>query len=131
MNKKDKGDFAELRVASELISSGWNVLFPYGEDNRYDLVAEKTGVFRRIQVKYVTPKNGALDANCRSSNNWSVMSYTPEDIDILAVYDSISTKIYFVPVGEINKNTFKLRLLATKNNQRQKIHLAEQYSELS
>jgi len=48
---------------------GYKVLLPYGENSRYDMVAEKDNKFLRIQVKYTTPKNGVLEVNCRSSNN--------------------------------------------------------------
>ena len=74
MHKKTKGSIAELAVAAELVKEGWHILVPYGENTRYDLVAEKDGRFVRIQVKYVTPKDGKLYVNCCSSNNWSVLS---------------------------------------------------------
>ncbi|HUD21153.1 MAG TPA: group I intron-associated PD-(D/E)XK endonuclease [Candidatus Saccharimonadales bacterium] len=131
MNKKEKGDLAELQVASELIRVGWKVLFPYGEDHRYDLVAERQGNYRRIQVKYATPNNGVLNVNCRSSNNWSVINYSAEDIDVLAVFNPESSVVYFIPVSEINKSLFKLRLVDTKNLQEKKIHPAEQFLVLS
>ncbi len=87
MHKKTKGSIAELAVAAHLMSDGWRVLLPYGENTRYDLVAEKDGKFMRVQVKYVTPKNGKLYVNCRSSNNWSVLPYTAQEIDLIAVYN--------------------------------------------
>ena len=83
--KKTKGDTAELIIAAKFIENGWQVLFPFGENHRYDLVAEKGNKFLRVQVKYVTPKNGALEVSCRSSNNWSVIHYTSKDIDVIAV----------------------------------------------
>jgi len=52
---KQKGDIAEAYVIYALRQKGFNVLVPWGEDNRYDLVSEKNGVFKRIQVKYATP----------------------------------------------------------------------------
>ncbi|MBI4253344.1 hypothetical protein HY623_04195 [Candidatus Uhrbacteria bacterium] len=130
MHKKTKGTLAELKVASHLIADGWRVLFPLGENNRYDLVAEKDGCFVRIQVKYVTPKNNGLDINCSSSNNWSILQYKPEEIDYLAIHDPVNDSIYFIPVAEINKYKFKLRLAKSKNKQERGIHYAEHYTSL-
>ena len=130
LQKKTKGDIAELAVAKKLIENGWKVLFPYGENHRYDLVIEKNNKFVRIQVKYVTPKNGALEINCRSSNNWSVLHYSPKDIDIIAAYNSYDGEIYFIPVSKINRSLFKLRIAPAKNNQKLKIHFAKDFNEL-
>lgn len=128
MHKKVKGTIAELAVAQRLIEDGWRVSQPIGENHRYDLVAEHDGKFVRIQVKYVTPKNGALNVNCRSSNNWSVLHYSADEIDIIAAYDAASRRIYFVPVSQINHSLITLRLEETKNNQKAKINLAENFT---
>ncbi len=130
MHKKTKGSVAELAVATALVKEGWHVLIPYGENTRYDLVAERGGVFKRIQVKYVTPRRGVLRVNCQSSNNWSVRQYTAEEIDTLAVYNPDGDTIYFVPVNEIRKGGMVLRLEPTKNGQKAYVRFAQEFSEL-
>ena len=130
MHKKTKGSIAELAVATRLAKDGWNVLLPYGENTRYDLGAEKNGRFIRIQVKYVTPKEGKLYVSCQSSNNWSVLPYTAKEIDVIAAYDSVSEAIYFVPVADIRKCAMVLRLDPTKNKQKSKVRFANQFIEL-
>ncbi len=127
MHKKTKGSIAEMEVASLLMKKGWNVLFPFGENNRYDLVAEKSGKFNRVQVKYVTPKNGALNVGCKSSNNWTVDRYTADQIDFIAVYNSISRDVFFLPASQFNSSAIKLRFEKTRNNQRIGIKHAEDY----
>jgi hypothetical protein len=32
LNRKEKGDLAELKVATDLISRGYKIALPYGED---------------------------------------------------------------------------------------------------
>lgn len=128
MHTKTKGSIAEMAIAARLLQDGWKVLLPIGENNRYDLVAERGGKFVRIQVKYVTPKNGVLDVNCRSSNNWSVLHYSPEEIDAIGVYGSNDGATYFIPVNKINRSSFKLRITETKNKQVRGIHGAKNYS---
>lgn len=130
LSKKAKGDIAELAVAKKFIEDGWRVLFPYGENHPYDLAVEKNKRFLRVQVKYATPKNGVLEVNCRSSNNWSILHYTSKEIDLIAVYNPKDQKIYYIPVSKINHSELKLRIEPSKNNQKSKIHFAEDFSEL-
>ncbi|MFA6350048.1 MAG: group I intron-associated PD-(D/E)XK endonuclease [Candidatus Omnitrophota bacterium] len=125
---KQKGDLAEVYAVYQLKRNGFNVLVPWGEDNRYDLVSEKKGVFKRIQVKYVSSKNGALQVSIRSSNNFNVIHYSARDVDIIAAVDIEQGKIYFIPLkGLKNRSLCKLRLSRAKNNQLKNIILASQF----
>ncbi len=130
MDKKTKGSIAELRVSSDLMEKGWNVLIPFGENNRYDLVVERDGRFVRIQVKYVTPKNGAMEVNCRSSNNWSVRPYTCDEIDFIAAYNPEDQAVYYVPISKIRKKSMKLRLEPSRNGQKLYVRYAKEFAEL-
>jgi len=103
------------------------VLFPFGENNRYDLVGEKDGKFLKIQVKYISPLNGALTVSCKSSNNWSVDKYTAKEIDFIAAYDSVSGNIYFIPSSKFNSSAITLRLSAARNKQKSSINKAEEF----
>ena len=125
---KQKGDIAEAFVTYLLKLNGFNVLMPWGEDNRYDLVSEKNGIFKRIQVKYATPKDGVVEVRMRSCNNHNIIHYSPKDVDIIAVYSSLGNKVYFVPLNGINnKSVCKLRLEPTKNKQKKFIIMADKF----
>jgi Holliday junction resolvase len=43
MHTKTKGTIAEMAVVACLLEKGWKVLLPVGENQRYDLVAERGG----------------------------------------------------------------------------------------
>ena len=131
MHSKTKGKIAELIVSARLMELGWTVLNPLCENTRYDMAAEKDGKFIRVQVKYVTPNKGALHINCKSSNNWSILTYTSKEIDVLAVFDSIEHKIYFIPVSKLNTSSLKLRIKPTKNRQQKKINFARDFETLT
>ena len=125
---KQKGDIAEAFVTYLLKQNGFNVLLPWGEDNRYDLVTEKKGVFKRIQVKYATPKDGTIDARIRSCNNYNVIHYSSKNIDIIAVYSSKQNKVYFIPLNSIkNRSIMRLRIEPTKNKQEKYVVMASKY----
>ncbi len=105
----------------------YGILFPANENSRYDLVAEASGQFWRIQVKYSSPKNGMLRINCISSNNWSEKVYTSHEIDYIAAYDPTNGSIYFVPVNELNGRQINLRVEGARNHQTKKIKYASEY----
>jgi hypothetical protein len=47
MNSKIIGDVSEAAVIAALLKSGVNVLIPFGDRSRYDVVIEKDGKFER------------------------------------------------------------------------------------
>jgi hypothetical protein len=107
---KQKGDIAEAYVTYLLKQNGFNVLVPWGEDSRYDIVTEKKGIFKRIQV------------------NYNIIHYSPKDIDIIAAYSPSHNKVYFIPLNGIkNRRVCKLRLIPTKNRQKKFVVMASKY----
>ena len=130
MDKKAKGKVAEMAVSAKLMKMGWKILVPLCENTRYDLAAEKNGKFAKVQVKYVTPRMGKLDINCKSSNNWSILPYSTKEIDVLAVYNSDNHDVYFIPSANLNNSTIKLRVAPTKNKQHKGIKFARDFKKL-
>ena len=125
---KLKGDIAEAYIAFILKKNGFNVLTPWGEDTRYDLVSEKNGIFKRIQVKYCTPKNGVLEVAIRSANNYNIIHYSSSDIDIIAAYCPGTDRTFFIPRDAIkNRSYCKLRLTPTRNKQQKNVIMALKY----
>jgi PD-(D/E)XK endonuclease len=51
LNRKAKGDIAELKVAADLRWRGYKLAFPYGEDVDFDLIlCRSDGTLERVQV---------------------------------------------------------------------------------
>jgi hypothetical protein len=91
-----KGDLACAAAIKDLTLKGHNVFIPAVAGHlRYDLVAEKDGVFYRIQAKYSTSgavSKGAVSANCGQINS---RPYKDGDFDFYAVYlPFIDTVVY-------------------------------------
>jgi hypothetical protein len=90
-------------VAADLRRRGNRILFPYGEDCDYDLVAERPdGRFERVQVKHTASDGAVILVRCRSNSvtNGRVRAtkaYTAATIDWLAVYDATSDRCYYLP----------------------------------
>jgi len=126
--KKQLAQEGELRFAAEFTRKGWKVFLPYGENTPIDLLIEKEGIFKRIQIKSTSPIKGAIHCRIKSSNNWQVKKYTKKEIDFFGIYDYVNKKGYFIPIEEMEGMTEAiLRLEKPKNNQIKNIRSAEQY----
>lgn len=126
--KKQLGKEGELRFASEFLRKGWQIFLPYGEDGPIDLLIEKEGDFKRIQIKATSPIKGTIHCRIKSSNNWQVKKYTKKEIDYFGIYDYSNKKGYLIPIEDFEGMTEAIiRLEKTKNNQVKGIRLAEKY----
>lgn len=133
---KQKGDLAELMVATDLLRRGYKIAIPYGEDWDYDLIFERDGKLERVQVKYAESKGIFVPVRCSSHSltNGKVRqtkSYTANTIDWLAVFDASTSRCFYVPASELGtgRRVMHLRLTATRNCQSQRIRWAEDYAE--
>ena len=122
-------------VAADLSRRGCRILFPYGEDCDYDLVAERPdGRFERVQVKYTKSDGAVVVVRCNSHSltNGRVRAtknYTSKVIDWLAVYDGTTNRCYYVPAGALGDGRWRLhlRLVPARSGRRQGIRLATDY----
>ena len=135
LNRKAKGDLAELKIAADLRARGYRIAFPYGEDWDYDLIlCRPNGSLERVQVKHGR-SNGRVLTLWSSSNSLtkgkvkSVKRYTAEMIDWLAVWDCVLDRCFYLPAHELGggMDCVTLRLAPALNNQRSGIRFAEQY----
>lgn len=130
LSSKQKGNLTELQCITEFYKLGYAVSIPYGENSRYDFIADIKGKLLRIQVKTSVKKdNGALiEFSCRSTrvNSQGNISrtYTKEEIDYFCTY--YNNKCYLVPIEECSA-TKKLRFEPPKNGQKTGINFAEDY----
>jgi hypothetical protein len=135
---KQKGDLAELRVASDLLRQGHRVALPFGEDWDFDLVLCRGGGFERVQVKYVRSNGAVIALRCRSHSLTngcvrSVKHYTEEMIDWLAVYDATTDQCFYVPARFLGqgRSLIHLRLTPARNGQRRRVNNASDFRRLT
>lgn len=124
MNSKDKGNIGESLALSEFVKRNITVSIPFGDNARYDLIAEFNGKLNKIQVKYCNQKiseNNSISCPCSSSLNHTtnkVHTTYENEIDYFVFYLVEWDKILLVPIQEIgNKKTMVFRLDKPKNNQ--------------
>ena len=124
MNSKDKGNIGEALALAEFIKYGIAVSIPYGDNARYDLVADFNGKLNKIQVKYCNQKiseNNSITCPCASSTNHTTNKhYTTyeNDVDYFVFYLVEWNELLLVPIEKIgSKKSIIFRKDKPKNNQ--------------
>lgn len=122
MNTKAIGDITEAQVMAALLRSGKNVLIPFGDNQRYDLVVEEGGKFSRVQCKTGKLTNGSIRVktcsvvfNKRSAfgSETSRRNYRGE-ADLFGIYCPDTNQVYLVPVEKAGRSQINLRVEPTQ-----------------
>src|SRR5579871_2595375 len=136
--KKQLGERSQAYLTARFLDVGYNVLVPYGDSCRYDLVIEDgEGQFWRVQCKTAWVEGGnqgyikfaTTSLRSRSTNGkvqYSRASYQGQ-IDYFAVYSHELGKAYLIPANQATGNTMRLRLAPAKNNQEKGVKWAKDY----
>lgn len=133
MDTKSKGNLGELKVASDLISQGYNIALPFGDNAAYDLILDKDNSLLRVQIKYVESNIDFLKIRLASVTKRTArkLVHKPlsrDSVDLLAIYDKIDNICYYVPLNVCEgKQQLTLRKTSPKNNQKSKIFWAKDY----
>ena len=131
LESKQKGIITELQCITAFNQLGYHVSIPYGENSRYDFIADIDGILIKVQVKTSSPKRGtdnAISFSCRSTRVNSQGSqnrrYTADEIDYFATfYDNIC---YLIPIAECSIEK-TLRFQPPANGQTKGISFAKDY----
>lgn len=131
-DKKTKGDLGLTYAIARLTELEWHVSLPISEHMSYDLIAEKDGICKRVQVRYTTPKNNRL--NIKLSTSWSdkngchTKTRNVGDFDVLASFNPETKEVYFINDNEFkNSRMITIRFDKAKNGQEKRIRYAKDY----
>lgn len=132
MNTKTKGNIGEAIILSEFVKRGIQVSIPFGDNARYDLIAEFNGKLNKIQIKYCSSlsETGSITCKTSSSKNHTTnkrLDTYKNDVDYIAFYIQPWNDSCLIPIEDCLGNTFSLRKEKPKNNQSKKIHLVDDY----
>ena len=133
MNNKMKGQISEARTLYEFQKYGIPVCVPWGDNERYDLVAEFDGKFNRVQVKTCNEEeNGAIICYTRSSTNHTTnrnLSTYENEVDYFVFVNQTRDWLAIVPIEEIGKNkAIRLRIIPPANGQTKGIRYFSDFS---
>lgn len=129
LTTKQKGNLTELLCVTAFYRLGFNVSIPYGENCRYDFIADISGNLIRVQCKTSRPDgDGSIKFSCRSVRINSTGNierwYTREEIDFFCTY--YDNECYLIPVEEC-AGAKTIRISEAKNNQKKGISYAKDY----
>lgn len=133
MNTKDKGNIGEAVILSEFTKRGIQVSIPFGDNARYDMIAEFNGKLNKIQIKYTEQEseNDSIVCHVSSSTNHTTNKHCDryvDQVDYIAVYIAPWNESILIPISDCDKNTICIRKSIGKNNQKTGIHLLSDYS---
>lgn len=132
VNTKSIGERTEAIVLAELLKAGYVVLLPFGDNQRYDLVIERGGEFKRVQCEtarlYSRHQNVLTFA---TSSSYAHRGRPSKDYrgeaDFFGVYSPDTGQCYLVPVDDVGIKEARLRVAPALNNQTANIRLADNY----
>lgn len=128
INNKHTGMITQLHCLLDLINRDISVSVPYGDNDRYDFIADIKGKLYKIQCKTSNKIDDGAYQFATVSNNWSTKKkyHYNGQIDYFMTY--INDNSYLVSIDEVgDQNAFTLRFAPTKSGQIKKIHFANDY----
>ncbi|WP_207586859.1 group I intron-associated PD-(D/E)XK endonuclease [Halomontanus rarus] len=113
MNTKQTGDETEAKIIAALISEGYSVSIPFGDNDRYDLILETGTALLRVQCKTGWIEDDVVRFKTASKTTYNgeveITGYDGE-IDAFAVRCKDNEALYWVPIEDAGKKSTYLRL---------------------
>lgn len=133
LDAKGKGNLTELQCITAFYELGYKVSIPYGENSRYDFIADINDKLLRIQCKssrLIDNDNptGVIEFNTASNRSNSTGNYRngyQNQIDYFVTF--WDGKCYLIPISECGTTAKKIRFDIPKNNQTKGITFAKDY----
>ena len=113
MNSKDTGDRTEAAVLSALLDRGYSVSVPFGDNDPYDLVVDRSGSFIRVQCKTAwrnKPETIRFNTHSQTTTDGEYTETTYQGaVDAFAVRFSEGDTMFWIPVEQATKQKMELR----------------------
>lgn len=115
-NSKDVGDETEAKILHRLVSCGYNVSIPFGDNDKYDLIVDDGNSLYRVQCKTGwTTEKGTMRFNTHSQTTkegeYHESTYHGE-IDAFIVRHPENKKLYWIDIDDATTKKMVLRFEA-------------------
>jgi len=99
---KQKGEWAEVCFAAEILRRGWGIARPYGDSGPYDCIVDAGGRLSRVQVKSVEKAagKGRFHATVAAGRN-KKRGYSAQQVDLLAILVIPWRSWYVIPLRAV------------------------------
>jgi len=132
MEPKERGVLTESIVLTKFLERGIDVSQPFGDNSRYDYIADISGWLYRVQVKTArstSKTDGAITFDCESTKSNINQNRTESyhgDIDAFVAYYPKNDTCYWIDIEDSPKSSMYLRL-EEPDNPSPNINWAEDY----
>lgn len=133
MHTKNLGVIGELKATAKLIELGYNVFTSVGDNSEIDLIAEKNGILKKIQVKSTmkVSDSGKMEWVLGKSRLNYKGGYKEhyQYIDAYILYCFENDYLGIINFEDCsNTSSVSLRIETPKNNQTANIRMASDYN---
>jgi len=102
---KQKGEWAEVCFAAEILRRGWRIARPYGDSAPYDCIVDCGGHLSRVQVKAVDRKSRSrircYPVNMVHGRRYH-LRYSSREVEVIAVFIVPKSMWYIVPIRAVD-----------------------------
>ena len=133
INTKRYGNIGEAMAVSLFVKHGIPIALPFGDNEKYDLIAEFNGKLNKIQIKTSISKteNGTVIFDVTSSSshrkNGCKTKYTRKDIDYFFCYNIEIDKAFLIEAPEEPMSAITIRIDPPKNTYAKNIRYEKDY----
>lgn len=128
-NSKHRGDETESKIIHEMISSGYSVSVPFGDNDKYDLIVDDGDTLHRLQCKTAWENKSETIRFNTHSQTTADGTYHEETyqgrIDAFVVRYPEAEQLYWVDIGDATVQKMELRFEADLDHP--SINWAEEY----
>ncbi len=126
----DVGLRTEGAILFELNRLGYDVLVPFGFNQRYDLVIDCDGRLLKVQCKTGRLRDGVVQFSARSiqsnTRRTRVRDYSGQ-VDLFMVYCPETEGVYAIPAEDVPNSGMYLRVDSPRNRQTKRVRWAKEY----
>lgn len=133
MNNKQKGDVAESAIIAKLISLGYIVSIPFGDNQRYDIIVDLNGYLYKVQIKYcgqvcIDYVICVTSSNLNNTTNKTCTTYE-QDIDLFMFYIPKLNEYLMMTINEVGlQKRIQLRRTLPKTTNGKKTRMLVDYN---
>lgn len=115
MDRKTKGRLAEAKVIAYLIENGYEVYVPFSDNSKYDVMAIKDGLIKKVSIKFTSVKrySGSWAVEMRQisrrNNRINIDKFDNTQFDIVAVYIGSKDKIVLVDAIKVKTRSLHIK----------------------
>jgi len=116
MDRKIKGRLAEAKVIAYLIENGYEVYVPFSNNSKYDVIAFKDGMIKKISTKFTSAKrksgSWAVEMRQISRRNKSINidKFDNKQYDLVAVYIGPKDKVILIDAMKVKTRSLHIRV---------------------